>query len=539
MFEGSEQLHTQSKYMAQNYTNLSSSHQLFENKVTSHPKINSQKEVIGKFCMQTPIGMTTQNWAGQGPLSINQRTNLDSMKKLHSSRKKIRNILKNSSCIRDQKIFEPEYFTKRFSSPVNNETNKNLEIPFIKKNSRMISRNGSVIVKNSDRCGHKQQYSIFDEIKKPKKVVSREIYIRKQKHLFRKKSRSKTVRGSQGAKSMKYKPVLKTINKCVVKDTAVESWTGYSMRNPLKVNQDSYIISKDLLEDPESIDVTSVIYENEQTHLFCVCDGHGDDGKSVSEYIKSRLPNNIKRFFNKEILSIPEIIEKAVNRTDKLIEKSKVEDYHSGSTLTGILVKGRSFFPFNVGDSRCALVKFKTLNDKVLYDKEKEKKIINSGGNVEENKLLRDESSGIFQDVNSSKITDEAGAFGQSNLQCRFEVQALTKDHNCEVDREVRRIYQNGGRIEKNKATSGVGGVGPLRVWFRHEQKPGLAMTRSIGDHQAREIGVIATPEIGDKQEITELDYGVLVASDGIFEVLNHSTIAQLLWEERGCIQTA
>lgn len=58
-------------------------------------------------------------------------------------------------------------------------------------------------------------------------------------------------------------------------------------------------------------------------------------------------------------------------------------------------------------------------------------------------------------------------------------------------------------------------------------------MTRSIGDHMAREIGVIATPDIGDRHEITDLDFGILIASDGIYEVLSHNKIAQLLWEQR------
>ena len=36
--------------------------------------------------------------------------------------------------------------------------------------------------------------------------------------------------------------------------------------------------------------------------------------------------------------------------------------------------------------------------------------------------------------------------------------------------------------------------VGPARVWLKHENIPGLAMARSIGDRIAAQVGVIAEP---------------------------------------------
>lgn len=38
--------------------------------------------------------------------------------------------------------------------------------------------------------------------------------------------------------------------------------------------------------------------------------------------------------------------------------------------------------------------------------------------------------------------------------------------------------------------------AGPERVWLQHEDKPGLAMTRSLGDKIGAQAGVIAEPEI-------------------------------------------
>lgn len=43
-------------------------------------------------------------------------------------------------------------------------------------------------------------------------------------------------------------------------------------------------------------------------------------------------------------------------------------------------------------------------------------------------------------------------------------------------------------------------------------------MTRAMGDHSTRHIGVISTPEVGQPHELSNLDYGIIIASDGIFE---------------------
>ncbi|CAI2387173.1 unnamed protein product [Moneuplotes crassus] len=533
----SKQTPVNHRYIGQNYNDLGQSQQLFSRTVPKNSVISSHKKPIGRLIFQPQMELDTQKWAESGFTNISQGANLSSMKNIHSNRTKIRDILRKSSCLKQQKDIELEYYAKLFTGHHTQKVKKEFSMPFLKKTQKMISRNENEFMK--DR-GNKvlPKNSIFDELKMPKKVISRDIYARKSKKIFVRKSRSKSVRASQVLKSMKYQSTSKLVSRCVVKNIAVESLAGFSFRNPYKINQDSYVICQDLLEDPESIDPTSLIYEQEQTHLFCVCDGHGDDGKSVSEYIKFNFPSNICKYFDRGILSIPEIIEKAVTLTDKLIKKTKVDDYHSGSTLTGILMKGRSFFPFNVGDSRSVLIKFKTITDRLNYDQEVIKNRPN-GLQRKEHKLYREGSGDICVDDNYSQNSDKISESCIKHPECKFEVQALTNDHNCEEKREARRIYQNGGRIEQNKPGSGLEGVGPLRVWFKNEDKPGLAMTRSIGDHQARDIGVIATPEIGDKHTISGLDYGVLIASDGIFEVLSHSKIAELLWKGRECLDKA
>lgn len=58
--------------------------------------------------------------------------------------------------------------------------------------------------------------------------------------------------------------------------------------------------------------------------------------------------------------------------------------------------------------------------------------------------------------------------------------------------------------------------VGPQRVWLQHQQIPGLAMTRSLGDMVAASVGVSCHPEITE-YSLTPNDRFLLVATDGVW----------------------
>ena len=54
-------------------------------------------------------------------------------------------------------------------------------------------------------------------------------------------------------------------------------------------------------------------------------------------------------------------------------------------------------------------------------------------------------------------------------------------------------------------------------------------MTRSIGDFVAKNIGVISTPDI-QSFELVNKYYVVVIGSDGLFEFLNSTEIAEIVW---------
>ena len=67
------------------------------------------------------------------------------------------------------------------------------------------------------------------------------------------------------------------------------------------------------------------------------------------------------------------------------------------------------------------------------------------------------------------------------NSVAHMTVTAISRDHKPEETDEYNRIIIRGGRVEPFKDMNGDP-MGPLRIWLKNEDVPGLAMTRSIGD---------------------------------------------------------
>ena len=71
--------------------------------------------------------------------------------------------------------------------------------------------------------------------------------------------------------------------------------------------------------------------------------------------------------------------------------------------------------------------------------------------------------------------------------------------------------------------------MGPLRVWLKHEDVPGLAMTRSFGDAVAHSVGCNALPEMNE-YTFTKEDKVVVIASDGVWEFLENIDVSRIVY---------
>ncbi|KAJ9543512.1 hypothetical protein OSB04_023219 [Centaurea solstitialis] len=66
------------------------------------------------------------------------------------------------------------------------------------------------------------------------------------------------------------------------------------------------------------------------------------------------------------------------------------------------------------------------------------------------------------------------------------------------------------------------------RVWMPDEDRPGLAMSRSFGDFCLKDYGLISVPEIY-YHKLTEEDEFVVLATDGIWDVLTNIEVVRLV----------
>ena len=69
--------------------------------------------------------------------------------------------------------------------------------------------------------------------------------------------------------------------------------------------------------------------------------------------------------------------------------------------------------------------------------------------------------------------------------------------------------------------------AGPFRVWAYGEYYPGLAVSRSIGDIDAKKLGVIPNPQIVE-YNIDESTKYLLICSDGIWEYISNEEAMEI-----------
>lgn len=97
------------------------------------------------------------------------------------------------------------------------------------------------------------------------------------------------------------------------------------------------------------------------------------------------------------------------------------------------------------------------------------------------------------------------------------------------MHREGHRIKSFGGKVEAYKDVNGDP-LGPLRIWVPDIEPavPGLAMTRSIGDKVASQIGLIYKPEILEHR-LTYNDKFIILATDGLWEFISSKKAVEIV----------
>jgi serine/threonine protein phosphatase PrpC len=214
-------------------------------------------------------------------------------------------------------------------------------------------------------------------------------------------------------------------------------------------------------------------------HLFGVMDGHGEFGHHVSSFVKEHLPLELGA--QTTLRESPETcIAKAVEKVCTDLEMAGINLEYSGTTLVFSVLIDSMMYCANIGDSRCVFCK---------------------------------------QNGKSFTAVD------------------FSEDHKPDLPEEKARILAAGGRVAPLPNLP-ADNCGPMRVWLAEVNKPGLAMSRSIGDAVSHTVGVTAEPEI-KKFDISQ-DKGLIVwASDGVYEFLSSADVSSLIWKNKTDLEAA
>ena len=336
------------------------------------------------------------------------------------------------------------------------------------KNPKLkLHRNLSEIPKNSSR---------IDEASKNEEKITKKIdedWAKIQYKGMRKKTYDPGRRPRKKNKSsnINKKNTLKEQFSSTIFVKASEGFTqaGEIEKGKRKKNQDTFIIERN---------INGVLNFN----IFGVFDGHGDDGHFASQFVKRYIINRIKNHPLIKRLDEPQdiytqlkekgfdIITNIFIDADSQIQKEKFDFTRSGTTVVLIIQLEEHVICANTGDSRAIAV----------YDDKYEDNLANSK---------------IFH---------------------------LSYDCKPELPNEKRRIYECGGEVDKAYYSDDEDeSIIPFRVWAKGESYPGLAMSRSIGDMDAKKIGVIPNPQFVE-YTIDYFSKYILICSDGIWEFMSN-----------------
>ncbi|KFK26385.1 hypothetical protein AALP_AA8G241700 [Arabis alpina] len=220
-------------------------------------------------------------------------------------------------------------------------------------------------------------------------------------------------------------------------------------------------------------------YGTGDAELCGVFDGHGKNGHMVSKTVRNRLPS-LMSTFKKELNQESHVGEEdeahkweqaclaAFRIVDRELLLQVFDCAFSGSTAVVAVTQGDDLMIANLGDSRAVL--------------------------------------------------------GTMNEDGEISAVQLTSDLTPAVPSEAERIRMCKGRVLAMKTEPSS-----QRVWLPNHDIPGLAMSRAFGDFRLKDHGVIAVPEVSHHR-ITSRDQFIVLASDGVWDMLTNDEVVSLIW---------
>ncbi|KAF5748558.1 Phosphatase 2c putative isoform 1 [Tripterygium wilfordii] len=219
-------------------------------------------------------------------------------------------------------------------------------------------------------------------------------------------------------------------------------------------------------------------------HFFGVFDGHGEFGAHCSQFVKRKLCENLLRDkkFHADAVEACHTAFLATN--SQLHADPNVDDSMSGTTAITVLVRGRTIYVANSGDSRAVIAE------------RRGKDIVAVDLSIDQTPFRADEAERVKLCGARVLTLDQIEGLKNPYVQCWGTEEADDGD--------------------------------PPRLWVPNGMYPGTAFTRSIGDSIAETIGVVANPETV-VFELTPNHPFFVLASDGVFEFLSSQSVVDMV----------
>ncbi|GFS41212.1 protein phosphatase 2C and cyclic nucleotide-binding/kinase domain-containing protein [Actinidia rufa] len=237
-----------------------------------------------------------------------------------------------------------------------------------------------------------------------------------------------------------------------------------------KANQDSFCIH-------------TPFGTNLDDHFFGVFDGHGEFGAQCSQFVKRKLCENLLRNSRFRTDAV-EACHAAFLSTNSQLHVDSLDDSMSGTTAITILVRGRTLYVANSGDSRAVIAE------------RRGKDIVAIDLSIDQTPFRLDELERVKQCGARVLTLDQIEGLKNPDVQCWGTEEGDDGD--------------------------------PPRLWVENGMYPGTAFSRSIGDSIAETIGVIANPEIVVLELKPDHPFFV-IASDGVFEFLSSQAVVDMV----------
>ena len=243
-----------------------------------------------------------------------------------------------------------------------------------------------------------------------------------------------------------------------------------------KINQDSYLIKENIFKENFSI--------------YGVFDGHGDNGHLISKYISESM----NEYFN--------------NKLNYFLTEEDKENLFK-ENITNIFLKNYTTILKNTSQKID-----EDLNTSITYD------ISQSGTTSVMLFLLNDQ-------LICSNIGDSQCFIFNCDSEDLWTFEALSFPHLASDEKEQKRILEQGGEIHPYYEQNGIF-EGPDRIYAKNKVYPGLVMSRTFGDLEAKKIGVISEPDIIIKKIDSNAKY-IVLGSDGLWDMVKPYDVIRIV----------